>query len=74
MERQALRLGAVVVDEVRPFLGVFLEALVAELLEERFVELIDVDDGCRVLIPAICVIDGADGMLVGRNGGAGRGE
>ena len=45
VERQAMRLGAVVVDEVRPFLGVLLEALAAELPEERFVELIDVDDG-----------------------------
>ena len=48
VERQALRLGAVVVDEMRPFLGVFLEALVAELLEERFIEVIDVDNGRRV--------------------------
>ena len=48
VERQAVRLGAVVVDEVRPFFGVFLETLIAELLDERFVELIDVDDGRRV--------------------------
>ena len=49
VERQAVGFGAVVIDEVRPLLGVFLETLAAELLEERLVELIDVDDGGGLL-------------------------
>ena len=60
MKRLALWLCAVVIDEVCPFLGIFLEAFITELLEKRLVELIDVDNGNSILKlrPELCQLQG----------------
>ena len=44
MKRQSIGFCSVVIDEVGPFHGVFLKALVTKLLKDRFVELIDIYD------------------------------
>ena len=49
VERPTVWFGAVVIDEVRSLLGVSLEALVTELLEEILVKLIDIDHRLSLL-------------------------
>ena len=49
VKRQAVGLCSVVIDEVRPFLSIFLESLITELSKERLVEFIDIDNGSGFL-------------------------